>query len=220
MQHVASYFRDLSTIHVPTTQPWLNVRDMGIVEKEAHKRRRRRNIQNAVLASVGVAGILTVAMVAPNIFQALPKIAGDRYKLSYRTRNAVGRLGQKGLIRFVTRNNTRCVELTERGRRALLLEEAKNWKQKKQMRRWDRRYRLVMFDIPHYRKVTRDWLRRRMMEYGFMRLQDSVWVYPHDCEELIALLKADLRIGKDVLYAVVESIENDWWIKKHFGLRS
>ena len=63
-----------------------------------------------------------------------------------------------------------------------------------------------------------DRLRRLMREYGFLRLQNSVWVYPHDCEELISLIKADLRIGKDVLYAVVESIEYDAWIKKHFNL--
>ena len=32
------------------------------------------------------------------------------------------------------------------------------------------------------------------------------------------LLKADMKIGKDVLYAIVETIENDGWIKKHFGI--
>ena len=57
-----------------------------------------------------------------------------------------------------------------------------------------------------------------MQECGFLRIQDSVWLYPHDCEELITLMKAELRTGKDVLYAVVESIENDGWIRKHFGL--
>ena len=57
-----------------------------------------------------------------------------------------------------------------------------------------------------------------MKEMGFLRLQDSVWVFPYDCEEVIALIKADLRIGKDVLYTIVEKIENDKPIKKHFDL--
>lgn len=191
---------------------------MSVIEAEATKQRRRRNIQQAVLATVGIAGILAVTMVAPNIFQVLPRIMGDKYKLGYRARTAAGRLAQKGLVRFVTRNGLRYVEITEKGRHTLALGEIKATHQKKSRRAWDRRYRLVMFDVPQYRRNTRDRLRRFVREYGFLRLQDSVWVYPYDCEELMTLIKADLRIGKDVLYAVVESIENDAWIKKHFNL--
>ena len=85
-------------------------------------------------------------------------------------------------------------------------------------KKWDRRYRMVMFDIPERRNRIRKLLRFEMQEVGFLRIQDSVWVYPFDCEEFISLLKADLRIGKDVLYAVVEEIENDKWIRQHFNL--
>ena len=85
-------------------------------------------------------------------------------------------------------------------------------------KKWDHRYRLVMFDIPERRKSTRERIRLEMRGLGFLRIQDSAWLYPYDCEEFIALLKADLHIGKDVLYAVIEEIENDAWIKKHFGL--
>lgn len=191
---------------------------MGRIESEAKTRRRKRDIQNAVLATVGVAGILAVTMIAPNVFQALPRLLGDKYKLGYRAKTAAGRLAKKGLLRFVERGGVRCAELTEKGRRALVLEEAKMANRSMRPRRWDKRYRLVMFDVPQYRRSTRDKLRGLMRACGFLRLQDSVWVYPFDCEELVALVKADLRIGKDVLYAVVESIENDTWIKQHFGL--
>ena len=57
-----------------------------------------------------------------------------------------------------------------------------------------------------------------MRSAGFLQLQQSVWVYPHDCEDLVALLKADLHIGKDVLYLIVEKIERDAWVRKHFGI--
>ena len=53
---------------------------------------------------------------------------------------------------------------------------------------------------------------------GFVRLQDSVWVYPYDCEDLITLLKADFRVGKDVLYLIVDSIENDKYLRAEFNL--
>ncbi len=57
-----------------------------------------------------------------------------------------------------------------------------------------------------------------MREIGFVRLQDSVWVYPYDCEDFIALLKAELKIGKDVLYAIADTIEHDKGIRRHFNL--
>ena len=53
-----------------------------------------------------------------------------------------------------------------------------------------------------------------------MRLQDSVWIYPYPCEDLINLLKADFKVGKDLLYLIVNFIENDKWLKRLFGLTS
>ena len=58
-----------------------------------------------------------------------------------------------------------------------------------------------------------------MKEIGFVRLQDSVWVFPYDCEEFISLLKANLKIGAAVFYMVVAQIENDKHLRAHFGLK-
>ncbi|MDO8552899.1 MAG: hypothetical protein Q7S01_05285 [bacterium] len=192
---------------------------MGKVESEARMRRRRRDIQGAVLSTVGTAGVLAIAMIAPNIFQMLPRLLGDKYKLGDKVKTASGQLAKRGLLRFVRRNGVRCAELTEKGRQTLALNKMKIANQSDITRHWDKRYRLVMFDVPQYRRATRDRLRGIMRECGFLRLQDSVWIFPHDCEELVVLIKADLRIGKDVLYAVVESVENDAWIKRHFKLK-
>jgi len=85
-------------------------------------------------------------------------------------------------------------------------------------RKWDKRWRIVIFDIPERRKSVRTRLRRFMNEYGFVRLQDSVWIYPYDCEDLIALAKANFRIGADVLYIIVEKLERDKYLREHFLL--
>lgn len=191
------------------------------METESRKRRGKNNIQRTVLASVGVAGVLAVALVAPNVFQALPHIMGKkRYKLAFEARTAVQRLKIKGHIRFIERGGRKFVEITDAGKRALAFEEARASKpaQTKQKRRWDQRYRMVVFDIPEKRRGVRERLRRLMREFGFLRLQDSIWISPYECEELVALIKAELRIGKDVLYVIADTIENDVWIKKHFGL--
>ena len=189
------------------------------MEEETKKRRKKENVQKAVLAAVAVAGTLAVGMLAPNIFLALPGIMGRKqYKLAFQARTAAARLAIKGHIRFVEKNGKKRIEITEAGRRAFALEQAKAFLATKRPKRWDKRWRLVMFDIPQYRRRDRDHLREVVRACGFLRLQDSVWVFPYDCEELVMLLKADMKIGKDVLYAIVETIENDGWIKKHFGI--
>lgn len=187
------------------------------IEARAMKKRKRRNMRNAMLATIGVAGIIAIAAVAPNMFKILGR-SGTLARLKFQTKGVLTRLKMKGEIEFVERDGKKYARLTDRGEAVLEMERRKMSLIKNKPRKWDRRYRLVMFDIPEVRRKTRDQLRYQMSDVGFLRVQDSAWVYPYDCEEFIALLKADLHLGKDVLYAIVEEIENDAQIRKHFGL--
>ena len=189
---------------------------MGSIEHGAKKLRRRKYLQNAASVTVALAGTLLVAAVAPNIMRLL-RYTGAMNRLRYKTKSALTRLIQKGDLEIIERYGKKYVRLTERGRRTLELEQEKT-RLASGKKGWDGRYRLVMFDVPEKRKVIRERLRFEMREVGFLRVQDSAWVYPYDCEEFIALLKADLHIGKEVLYAVIEQIEYDRWIREHFKL--
>ena len=192
---------------------------MGKVEAGAKIKRKKRDLRNAALAVIGLAGTLAIAAVAPNMFQLLGK-TGVLTRLKYRSKGVLARLKYRGEIEFVERDGKKYVQLTDKGEKILDLQRQKLNLTNKKPKKWDRRYRLVMFDIPEKRRRIRKLLRLEMQEIGFLRVQDSVWIYPFDCEEFVALLKADMRIGKDILYAVVEEIENDKWIRKHFNLPS
>ena len=189
---------------------------MGVLEKEAYKTRRKGYLQDAVLATVGTAGLLALAVMAPNTLQLLGHFGGRRFNEQART--AAGRLARKGYVRFEEVNGKKFLRITAEGRSALERAQKKaiaiQYKQ-----RWDQRWRMVIFDVPEKRRSTRDRLRATVQSLGFLRVQDSVWVYPYDCEDLLVLLKAELRIGKDVLYAIVEKIENDGWVRDHFNLK-
>ena len=88
----------------------------------------------------------------------------------------------------------------------------------KKPKRWDGKWRVLIFDIPERRKSVRDKVRLTLTAIGFKRLQNSVWVYPYDCEDLITLLKADFKIGRDLLYLIVDSIENDAILRDWFDI--
>jgi len=191
---------------------------MGKMESEARTERRRGYLQNAVLTTIGVVGILAVAMVAPNTLQLLGALKGKRF--GEQANSAASRLARKGHIRFIEMNGKKFLRITPAGKRALekMQYEASLREVLKRSHKWDKRWRMIVFDIPERHRTARKRLRDAVRSLGFLRVQDSVWLYPYDCEDLIVLLKSDMRLGKEVLYAIVEKIENDKWIKAHFGL--
>ena len=187
---------------------------MGALEKEVRKGKRLGYVQKALLMTAVIGGLILIG--------GVPRISfGNRNKYRFRNqaKTALIRLAQKGYVVFVSENGKRYARVTPFGKRILAVEQQKAAHALLKRKRWDKRWRVVIFDIPEIRRKTRDQLRETMREAGFYHLQDSVWLYPYDCEDFIALLKADLRIGYAVLYMIVEKIENDSKLKEHYQLK-
>ncbi len=191
---------------------------MGAIEERAKKRRRRGAFQLGVLLAVGAVGLVVVAAAMPNVVQLLKYLPGQKKgaRFNYRAKTAFGRLLATGLIVFVEKDGRRYARITEEGKRILALERARMNEPHK--RRWDHRWRVVLFDIPERRRSIRDRLREFMSAAGFVKLQNSAWIYPYDCEDVITLAKAEFKLGKDVLYLVVDELENDRSLREHFSL--
>ena len=187
---------------------------MGQLETESKKRTQRANLKKIILNTVAVAGALSVMAVAPNALGAMAKLGlvpTKRQKEFINTSRS--RLVRKGLLVY----KDGLLYVTPEGEKALRALEVRDF-QLKRPKRWDGKWRVLIFDIPEKRKGTRERVRLTLLQIGFVRLQDSVWVYPYDCEDLITFLKADFHIGKDVLYMVVDALENDRPLKHHFAL--
>lgn len=179
------------------------------------KKCRKDDIKKIILASVALAGVLGVGLVAPNALNAMAKLGilpHPRQKESInRSRD---RLIHLGLLRYADGQ----LHITSQGETALRKLKLAEY-QTHRPKRWDNRWRVLIFDIPEKRKKLREQIRHTLVKIGFVHTQDSVWIYPYDCEDLITLLKADFRIGKDLLYLVVEQMEYDRPYKEIFGLK-
>ena len=175
-------------------------------------------VKKIILTTVAVAGVLSVTVLAPNALKMIKQFSKKDYKKKYYINNIIGNLLKKGFIKFETNDDGRkFVSLTKKGEDLLLKYKIGDLRIKRP-RRWDKKWRIVIFDIKEKRRETRDLLRSVLNRFGFVKLQNSVWVFPYDCEELIIMLKSDLFVGKDVLYMVVDKIENDKWLRETFGL--
>ncbi len=179
------------------------------------EKEKKIEIIKIVLGVIAVAGILPLALVAPNAVQ-LFKIFTDKkpYQFNFRFTRALKQLERRGLVN-ISRGK---VSLTQKGRVELEFYNLKD-KTSKLIKKWDGKWRIVIFDIWERRRGARDAARRRLNQLGFVRLQNSVWVYPYECQEVVELLKTHYKLRPAVLYITADSVENDDFLKKKFGLK-
>ncbi|MDP4020492.1 MAG: hypothetical protein Q8P58_00400 [Candidatus Adlerbacteria bacterium] len=193
---------------------------MGILEEQSKKRTRKVRLEKIILGTLATGGVLISALLAPNILKILKDADPEWVRKRdprRRVRETVSRLKHKGLVEFRFEEGKQRLRLTAKGKRLT----SSIWSERfvlKKPKHWDGKWRLVIFDIAEKRRSIRDKIRHLVFRLGFLRLQDSVWVYPYDCEELVTLLKTDLRIGREVLYVIADVIEFDKPLRSHFDL--
>lgn len=91
-------------------------------------------------------------------------------------------------------------------------------KMKIEPRPWDKKWRIIIFDIPEKIRKGRDALRAKLKNLGFHEIQKSVFIFPHHCEDEINFLIEFFNLRKYVRYGVLESIDNDLHLRNIFKL--
>ncbi len=117
-------------------------------------------------------------------------------------------LKRHGMIETFVENKKRFVEITDRGM-ARINQIQNDQIQILRPEKWDGNWRVVIFDIPNKNKVNRDALRAKLIVLGFVKIQESVYVYPFECSKEIKLLSAKLMITDNVLIMVSEIIQGE-----------
>lgn len=174
-------------------------------------------VGEAIIASIAVAGVISIFALFPGLPYALaPFIRKKKQPRKQTIQASVESLIQTGLVMEKIRSDgTIELELTPKGKWEALL-RSKKFDSRKDT--WDQLWRVVIFDVPQSKNKMRHELRRAMKLYGFKMLQQSVWVYPHACDDFIEILKKHLGVSHDVLYMKVSFIENDTHLRKEFHI--
>src|SRR3989344_2082211 len=89
---------------------------------------------------------------------------------------------------------------------------------KKKQTKWQGKWFLVFFDVPEKQRNKRNYLRTFLHYIGFYPYQQSVYIFPYECEKEIALIKKIVEGAKYVSYIVAEKIENEQSAKTYFNL--
>ncbi len=182
-------------------------------------RQPRSAIVRDIILAIGALGVLTIAASSPYFATNLLRAYKRNKKFpKEKIVSTFYRLKREGLFDVERRNHQIFISLTERGRKKA------RWMQINDLKivhpkKWDCVWRIVIFDIAHNARGTREAFRGFLIRLGFYRLQKSVWVYPYSCKDEIGLLKDFFALNNDELRIIeARSIGEDYKLKKIFQL--
>jgi len=106
--------------------------------------------------------------------------------------------------------------LTEKGKWRVLNFQLNDIKNKKL--KWDKKWRMVAFDIPEKHRGGRNALRQKLKTAGFCELQKSIFVTPYDCKREVGDSVKFFNLEKYVRFGILEFIDNEKYFRKFFKL--
>ena len=171
-------------------------------------------------------GFVALSIASPTfpakIFPQLIKWA--RYEIKkkqYKKRrfyNAFYYLKQQGLINMKYEGKQLYISLTKEGKAKAGKYQIDDLKIEKP-RRWDRLWRILIFDVEDKHKIKREVLRGKLKEFGLFQLQKSVWVCPYSFQREVDLLRYFLGLkNREMKVITASKIEDDQELRKHFNL--
>jgi CRISPR-associated endonuclease Cas2 len=190
-------------------------------------RKNKKEIAKIILGTLLITGGIAVAATSPFFMSRfLPKII--RYA-KYRKKqkayekkrfyNAFYKLRQRGFVKMEYRGKQLYISLTEEGRQWAGKYQIDDLEIKKP-KKWDKNWRILIFDIKDKQKVKREALRGKLKELGLYQLQKSVWICPYEFQKEADILRSYFGFNRSEMNIITASeIENDAKVKMHFGIK-
>ena len=180
-----------------------------------------------ILQGIFMAGAIAVASTSPyfgtKILPAIMKYARYRKKQkeieAQRFYNAFYKLRRQGLIKMEYIGKQLYISLTSEGKKKVGKYQINDLKIKRPLR-WDKKWRILIFDINEKNKITREALRGKFKQLGLYPLQKSVWVCPYDFFREMDTLRSFFGLKKEEMKIITASeIEEDKNIRTFFNLK-
>ena len=180
------------------------------------KKYKKGEITKIVLKTLLVVGFVTVALAAPNAVQLFkyfkPKHAPERNRI----KKSLSRLEKQGLIKRRGAMDGYFV-LTAKGKARAMRHQLETTKIKRQ-KKWDRKWRLVLFDIPQEKMKARQAINFALKKIGCVHYQKSVFITPFPCEKEVDFAGDVFGVRDHIKIIVAERVEGGSVFETKFGL--
>jgi len=185
----------------------------------------KEEITKNIVKGILIAGGIAVASTSPSfVSRVLPKIYKyAKYKIIDNKNNkkfydTFYSLKKRNLIFFENRGGQIYISLTPDGKKLAGKYQIDDLAIKKP-KKWDGKWRILIFDVLDKQKIKREALRGKIKDFGLYQIQKSVWVYPYDFKNEINLLRSFFNFAeKEIKIIVASEIEGEQELKRHFKL--
>lgn len=169
-----------------------------------------------ILARVGAIGMIFAFPGAASAIGSL--VLGENSYDRWKTKKIITQLKKQKFITVKENpDNTVTVKITNQGMVRALTYQLESMKLNK--KNWDKKWRLIIFDVPDKYKKVRDIFRMRLRQLNLYPLQESIYVSPYPCFNEIEFLRELYGISFTVKYLLVEKIEDDGELRQHFRFK-
>ena len=188
------------------------------VKDECYLKKTQSEITKDIILGLVLAGsIVALGAVSPySIASSLLRIFSKKRYDKKNCYNVFYRLKRQGYIITERHNHQIYISLTAEGKKkagrfqidSLVIAKPK---------KWDGKWRIVIFDIQDKQRVKREGLRGFLKRLQFCQLQKSVWIHAFDCRDEVQLLKDFFGFSnKELQFIVAETIDNQQKLKDYF----
>lgn len=183
------------------------------------EQRERFNEYATIALNIALAGaIVALALTAPNALKMFAPLKKRKWWQSEEAEEEIKVFNEKlikdNYLKKKTKDGKQYLYITSKGRREIINFEIDDIEIKK--RKWDGKWRIVIFDIPEKYRMARNVLRSKLKEIGFVIIQKSVWVCPYECEKEIAFIAKVYMIEQYVNYLRADQIDVAKSLKTRF----
>lgn len=171
---------------------------------------RGKSLTREILFIAAVGPVLLSSFFLPNVPQILKPLIKWRKNWGKvdrkRIYEAIHRLNRKRLVELIEKGDRLYIKITNNGKQLIKNFDYDNLQLPKS-KKWDKKWQLVIFDIPDKKRKERQAFSKKIKDLGFYPLQESVFVYPYNCRDEIDFICELLSISRYVNYCVVETLD-------------
>ena len=124
---------------------------------------------------------------------------------------------QNRVIIDYKKNGSITVKITKKGMTRALTYKLDTFSLEKP-KKWDKKWRVIIFDIPIQLNKVRDVFRERLKQLGLLMIQKSVFISPYSCFDEVEFLRELYHIPDTILYILAEKVEGEERLRERFDL--
>lgn len=198
---------------------------MDVVERNERIRKKRKKkdwfgpVQKRILLLLLGGMTLSCTRSSKRQWRVIEEVHEDWKDISKQaTERAIAGLYESKLLKAVgNANGTTTLVLNEDGKKRALTYRIR-YAKIRHAGPWDRKWRIVLYDIPESEREVRDAFRDHLTELGVRKLQHSAGIHPFDCKNEIDFFIELLDIRKYVRFIIADSIDDELYWKRKFKL--